>query len=273
MGLIICKKKALKPYRIKEVDINVWTIEELCFYIYYFTILISSDFICPNLLYFIYTDLELPKLSNILNSMLLKKESMSNMLYTILDYSFLYSKEELQKFKQEIIKLTSMTRNEQIELAGDLLFNLGKYEKAIKLYEQLSDQSLNKYKKMAFSYSKMQNYDNAISVYSKGIEVLDNMKGLEEDIATNNVKMTLLKNLYYVCRLNNTREVFNQYIHRVDDSTITDWDIEYIQTSIKVKDEYNLKSFDEMFLMDENYLRTNISSMINIWKEQYRGLV
>ncbi|MDO5564147.1 MAG: hypothetical protein Q4F88_02840 [Eubacteriales bacterium] len=272
MSIIICEKRAQKPYRIKEIDINIWTIEELCFYIYNYTVLISSDFICPKLLFFLYNELGLKKLSNRLKIMKEKNDSMNNLLMSILDYSFLYSTEELLKFKKNLNTISSMEINAQIELAGDLLFKLNKFEKTIKLYEQLEDSVVSKYKKICFCYAKSQDYDKAIQIAQKGINILDKIES-DDIVGISKAKIDLLKNLYFVCRLNNSKEIFNKYSSRVDDLTITDWDIEYIQTNISVKDEKNIKSLDEMFLMDDIFIQSNVESIIKRWKETYRELI
>ena len=52
-GLILCTKKSDVPYRIKESDINIYSIEELAYYLYnnaYFT---DNDFFSEDLIQYI----------------------------------------------------------------------------------------------------------------------------------------------------------------------------------------------------------------------------
>ena len=54
MGQYIhCKAVAVHPYYVSELDIRLFTAEELCYYIYHNIALIDDDFISAELLTFL----------------------------------------------------------------------------------------------------------------------------------------------------------------------------------------------------------------------------
>ena len=62
-GLILCGKRSTNPYLIKESGISIYTIEELCYYLYNNTYMITKEFFCNELAEYIKTELELPSLA------------------------------------------------------------------------------------------------------------------------------------------------------------------------------------------------------------------
>ena len=46
--LLACKKTSGIPYRLKELDLNIYSLEELCYFIFNFAVLISRNFINNN---------------------------------------------------------------------------------------------------------------------------------------------------------------------------------------------------------------------------------
>ena len=53
MSVIFCDKLNNKPYYIKEADLNIYSIEELAFFIYEYSVLISHNFINKKLINYI----------------------------------------------------------------------------------------------------------------------------------------------------------------------------------------------------------------------------
>ena len=67
MSVIFCGKNNKTGYYIKEADMNIYSIQELSYFIYNYAMLITNSFVSKNLIYYINKDLEMNELSNKLN--------------------------------------------------------------------------------------------------------------------------------------------------------------------------------------------------------------
>ena len=72
--LILCQKqKANRPYYVENIHLNLYTIEELCFYICNNIYLINYDFITEELINWIQDELQLKDLAVILRGESIRK--------------------------------------------------------------------------------------------------------------------------------------------------------------------------------------------------------
>ena len=63
-GYILCQvKKAEKPFYIENISTNIYSIEELCYYLYNNLYLVDSSLISSKLCAWLEEELELPKLA------------------------------------------------------------------------------------------------------------------------------------------------------------------------------------------------------------------
>ena len=257
MSVIYCGKVNRNGYYIKEADMNIYSIQELAYFIYNYPMLISNNFVSKNLIVYINRDLNMETLSNELNMMYNRKnENIINLLKVILKHSNYYTKEDIEKFTHNLIKLIDLDEISFINLAGDNLFRLKKYEKAIMQYKKIITKDLNALRKLSFCYAKMQYFDKAI-IYLNNLYAQTND---END----------LKQLYFCYKLTNNIEGFEKYKKYVDENTIINWDIIMIKKICNAKKTEEKKEIDELFLMGEKYIKENLEIRINIWKEKYR---
>ena len=61
---LLCGKEAELPFEIEELDLRIYTIEELCYYIYNNLMLIGDDFIGDRLIDFIRNGLSMPEIAD-----------------------------------------------------------------------------------------------------------------------------------------------------------------------------------------------------------------
>ena len=69
MSVIYCGKSNTVPYYIKEADLNVYSIQELAYFVYNYPMLISNNFVNKNLILYIYTELGIKDLSTEMNDL------------------------------------------------------------------------------------------------------------------------------------------------------------------------------------------------------------
>ena len=83
-GYILCQvKKAEKPFFIENISTNIYSIEELCYYLYNNLYLIDSSLINQKLCTWIEEELELPKLAAKLRPYIGRDAGLEEILYPV----------------------------------------------------------------------------------------------------------------------------------------------------------------------------------------------
>ena len=256
MSVLYCGKPNKIPYYIKEADLNIRSIEELAYFIYNYAILISNSFITKNLIVYIDKVLGLGKLANEVNDLYNKKGNLASVLTHILISSNFYNDDEISQFRIRLLKLLSLPEDEYIHRAGDKLFKLKKYEKAIAQYAKIAKASDSALKRLAFCYAKLQFYDTAADYLGK---LYRRTRDIDD-----------LKEAYFALKLNGTVDKIYDYESNINDELLADWELEIVTRIIMVRKSEELKNIESTFLMGQNDIKENISNRIRIWKEKYR---
>lgn len=256
MNVIYCGKSNTMPYYIKEADINIYSIQELAYFIYKYAILISNSFISKPLILYISKVLGHSKLASNINEMYNNDISLPDILTYILANSNYYGDEEIVSFRKDLIKLLALSEEKYINRAGDSLFYLGKYERAIIQYNKISKTDDVALLKLALCYAKLQFYENA-AVHFK--ELYDRTESVD-----------VLKQAYYCLKLNGTSDRIYDFERNIDENLLADWEFNYMKEMIEVRKSEDMKEMSDIFLMGSSYIKDNISNLIKIWKEKYR---
>ena len=83
-GYILCQvKKAEKPFYIKNISTNIYSIEELCYYLYNNLYLVDRSLISNKLCTWLDEELKLPKLAAKLRPFIGKEAGLEEILYPI----------------------------------------------------------------------------------------------------------------------------------------------------------------------------------------------
>ena len=256
MNVIYCGKQNSEKYYIKEADLSISSIQELAFFIYNYAMLISNSFISKSLIIHIDKHFGQSRLASDINEMFNKKTNLAIILTHILANSNFYNDEEIGKFRARLIKLLSLPENEYIEKAGDKLFHLKKYEKAISQYSKIININDNGIKKLGLCYAKLQFYDNAAEYLGRHYK-----KTFEIDS---------LKQAYFCLKLSGRANQIYEYEKDINEELLADWEYEIVSDIIKVRRSDEIKNIDDIFLMGQSHIKESISNLIKIWKEKYR---
>ena len=135
MSYIICSTApALKPYNIKGLGISIYSIEELCYYIYNNIFDINEGFVNDELLDFLSNELKEGILAQRLRDMQKMGKKEYEQLILIVSYSDYLSANELLDFKTSIQRLSGCKKLQRYKLKADSLFKKGRIEKAVSIY-------------------------------------------------------------------------------------------------------------------------------------------
>ena len=120
-GYILCQtKKAGKPYFVENISTNIYSLEELCYYLYHNLYLVDSSVMNEGLCIWISEELDLPRLAAKLRPHLGK-----------------FTYDELKALNVKLAKLDQEAPLLRQKQKGDALVANKMYVSAIKVYQQL----------------------------------------------------------------------------------------------------------------------------------------
>ena len=105
-GYILCQtKKAGKPYFVENISTNIYSLEELCYYLYHNLYLVDSSVMNEGLCIWISEELDLPRLAAKLRPHLGKFASIEDVLYPIFKEINYLTYDELKALNVKLAKL------------------------------------------------------------------------------------------------------------------------------------------------------------------------
>ena len=123
---ILCQtKKAEKPYYIENISTNIYSIEELCYYLYHNLYLIDSTIINEGLCKWLEEELELTRLAAKLRPYLGKFAGAEDILYPVFKEINYLTYEELRVLNGKIAKLNKEELPVREKKKGDALVENG----------------------------------------------------------------------------------------------------------------------------------------------------
>ena len=137
-GYILCQtKKARSPYFIQNISTNIYTLEELCYYLYHNIYLVDQTIINEALCSWIAQELELPRLAAKLRPKLGKFVSAEDILYPVFKEINYLTYEELRTLNAKLSKMDAEAPVVREKKKGDALVENGMLVSAIHVYEKL----------------------------------------------------------------------------------------------------------------------------------------
>lgn len=141
--VILCETTpATTSYIFPNTKIEVYSYEELCYYIYNNVALISGEYIGIGLFNWIENCLHLPELANSLRKVKEKDNTdLTDLLTRILTYKEFYTIEEVKEFIFRLERIKGMTSPQFRKLQADGFLRYHKYMKAISIYDEIVEQN------------------------------------------------------------------------------------------------------------------------------------
>ena len=137
-GYILCQTKRAKlPYFIENISTNVYSIEELCYYLYHNLYLIDQTIMNEGLCSWIQEELELPALAAKLRSKISKFASAEDIVYPVFKEINYLTYEELKELNVRMQKMNEETPAMREKQKADALMENEMYVHAIQVYQNL----------------------------------------------------------------------------------------------------------------------------------------
>ncbi len=136
--VILCTgKTARNPYYFLSTGTRVYTIEELCYYIYHNIETVSEELACPELVDFLRHELGLEERADQLEKLFATHAGIKDIIVLILCSADFYEEEEIRLLLSELDSLNEMTPLQRKKRSADHYLESGQYREAMKAYRNI----------------------------------------------------------------------------------------------------------------------------------------
>jgi hypothetical protein len=140
--VILCtRKEAEHPFIFLNTKVEINTYEELCFYIYNNTVLISKSSLSDKLFDWIRDELDMPELAARLTALSNKTAFAQDLLVEILNEGGYYELEEIKSYVEAWQKYRRLTASQRKKLKADGYLGYRRYIKAASIYDDILEHS------------------------------------------------------------------------------------------------------------------------------------
>ena len=141
-GYILCQtKKAERPYFIENISMNIYSIEELCYYLYHNLYLADHTVFNEELCSWLRDELGLEHLSAKLRQNLERNADVEEMIYPLFKEINYLTYEEMKGFNSRLAALGKERLAVRMKRKGDALTENGMYVNAIQVYQKLLERN------------------------------------------------------------------------------------------------------------------------------------
>lgn len=141
-GYILCQtKKAQRPYFIENISMNIYSIEELCYYLYHNLYLADHTVFNEELCSWLRDELGLEHLSVKLRQNLERNADVEEMIYPLFKEINYLTYEEMKGFNSRLAALGKERLAVRMKRKGDALTENGMYVNAIQVYQKLLERN------------------------------------------------------------------------------------------------------------------------------------
>lgn len=138
MGYDLCLlEQAKKPYFIENIRTGIFSLEELCFYLYHNVWLIDETIMNEGLCDWLRDELGLVRLYRQLYEQLEKKDGVAFFVLPIFREAGYLNGQQMRAYQEQLAKLEIQSEDMKQKMRGDYLVKEGMFSRAIREYEQI----------------------------------------------------------------------------------------------------------------------------------------
>lgn len=223
--LQVCKRQSNKPYYVQAIDQNVYSLEEINYFLYNHMNLVYRDFFSEDLYDYMETELDAGDMAEELRRMDAQEASVRDFIMYVLKESRYYSADDLSAVSGLIMNINNLSRDERMLIEADSMMKQKRFGTALHIYldilgERDEEDGLKDrfYAKVAFSigivYAKMFMCRNANAyfnmaydiyadpVYAKASVYMSMISGNDEELLSSIIKYKVSDEALEVIRRN-----------------------------------------------------------------------
>lgn len=206
-NVILCKGTLTTiPYYIKEACLNIYSIEELCFFVYHNAYMLDSSFVSDSLIDWIEERTQLAKVAEQLRAIKDKEQPLSNLVRILNNEIGYFEEEEWSQLLEEIEGNSKMSVIERRKIRADGLLDNGKYAQCLEEYESvLQDCEIDDERFLAKVYhnlgvcsAKLFLFERAAGYFEKAYETYANTESYLEMLCAMKMYMKPTEYLNYL---------------------------------------------------------------------------
>ena len=226
--IILCSNKVAEtPFTFLNTKVEIYTYEELCFYIYNNTMLISKSSLSEKLFNWIRVELGMEELADKLFGMINKTTYAQDFLIEILSAGDYYTLEEIKTYAEAWQKYRKLDKLQRAKLKADGYLAYRRYIKAATFYDDILDEVDdtrdpvflgNIYHNKAVAASNNMDLEDAKKFFLKAYELNENpesLKGYFYIVALTSDTSTLRSEIRYQGLPD---EYLDEIMHEIGDS-------------------------------------------------------
>jgi hypothetical protein len=135
---ILCKGKiAKKPYRMPYTGCKVYSLEELCYYLYHNIYSINEEFFEKSLADWLLEEIKHPLLAKKMENMIQAGENLKNLVVTLLCGCDYYKEDEIREIVTVMDEIVNLPLYRKKKIKADNLLRAGHYGKSLAEYQKL----------------------------------------------------------------------------------------------------------------------------------------
>lgn len=205
---------ATTPYFAAESCVHLYSIEELCFYVYNKAFLLDDSFVNAKLADWIEQQLNLPKIADTIRTVMGKKDALGNLVRILNNEVGFYSEEEWSTLLEDIANNSRMSLDTRKKVRADGMLNAGRYIKAMEEYEGIlcgmtdDDKQLSAgiYHNLGVCAAKLFLFDRAATYFEKAYQEYANTESYQEMLWALKLSMEPTEYLDYLAKHKETYE-------------------------------------------------------------------
>ncbi|SFR91967.1 hypothetical protein [Anaeromicropila populeti] len=270
---ILCSgAEAAVPFHVEMSDIYLYTIEELCYYMYENIYIIEEEFFNQMLYDWIKNQLEMDMLVKKLESAMEGKMDLKSIVVTILCSTDYYTEGEIKELILVMDQLAGLTSIERRKKKADQYLKNGNYAFAAKEYDII----LNQKESSVFTQEQLGNLLHNYGITLLHIATFCEAAQKFEQAYCMNRKVETLKYFILALQLGGLKEKLDKVTetYRVDEGTIST----YEQEMEKVRQDVTSQQVFEPYKKLEEFKRNGeaakffeeVDRLLLSWKNKYR---
>lgn len=259
--LQVCGIQSQTPYHIDAINVDVYSLEEINYFVYHHMNMVYREFFSEELFSYIEESLNQPDMAQRMREMDADGATVRDFVSYLLKESYYYSANDLSAVSGLILNIDNMSRAERLVLEADNFFKAGRYESALSVYldvlKNMSGEPVNEafYARVAFSvgviFARLFMPKNANAYFNMAHEIYPDA--------------TYARACVYVALISGDDEELLATIrkYRISDETLME--IRTKVSTLKREIETGKESIDFIF----NFENGRAASTISGWKDEY----
>ena len=268
-SLILSSKRAQAPYYVDELGLSIYTIEELCYYIYNYLEFLDDDFINEDLLNFIGKGMGLKELADKTLRWAKSGSDFGQIVLMIEQDVHYLNGQELGDLKARLDWRRSAKPADRLKKKADTLVALKKYRQAIVIYDAI----LEKERQMALSIkSKGRLLHNKGMAYAKLFMFGEAARSLEVAFPMLD-SVEVLKEIFFLQYIDRQAVGEPECLSRVSEEVKAEWTREITDYSLEAENSPEYKSVLDANNQDTYKRQEFFYQLLRRWKNEYRDMV